>query len=83
MILGEGFWITLLGLMLGILSGHVGMHLAGSILEKGYKYQFTGVTWVMEEWYIISGAFLVGLCAAILPAVQGSRTDIHKTLAEG
>jgi putative ABC transport system permease protein len=83
MILGEGFWITMLGLILGILSGHVGMQLAGSLLERGYKYQFTGFFWVNEEWYIIIGAFAVGLCAAILPAIQGSRTDIHKTLAEG
>lgn len=83
MIIGEGFWITILGLLLGIFSGHVGMELAGSILERGYKYQFTGFTWVNEEWYIVLGAFAVGLCAAILPAIQGSRTDIHRTLAQG
>ena len=83
MIIGEGLWITVLGLMLGIISGHVGMELAGSILERGYKYQFTGFTWVYEEWMIILGALIVGLCAAVIPAIQGSRTDIHRTLAQG
>ncbi len=83
MIIGEGLWITILGLVLGIISGHVGMQLAGSILERGYKYQFTGFTWVNEELTIIMGALIVGLFAAILPAIQGSRTDLHKTLAEG
>ncbi len=83
MIIGEGLWITMLGLVLGMISGHIGMQLAGSILERGYKYQFTGFTWVGEEWYILVGAVAVGLLAAILPAIQGARTDIHKTLAEG
>jgi putative ABC transport system permease protein len=83
MIIGEGLWITVLGLMLGIISGHVGMELAGSILERGYKYQFTGLAWVNEEWTIIIGALIVGLCAAVVPAIQGSRTDLHQTLAQG
>ncbi len=83
MIIGEGLWITILGLLIGIVAGHIGMELAGSILERGYKYQFTGFLWVDEEYYIIIGGFIVGLCAAILPAFQGSRTDLHKTLAQG
>ena len=83
MILGEGMWITILGLVTGILAGHVGMHLAGSILERGYKYQFTGMIWVEVEWLIISGGMIVGLMAAFIPAIQGAKIDLHKTLAEG
>ena len=82
MIISEGMWIALLGLVLGLGAGHLGMNLAGALLEKGYKYQFSGLLWVAEEMWIIGGALLVGLLAAVLPAVQGSRTDLHRTLAE-
>jgi putative ABC transport system permease protein len=59
------------------------MNLAGTILEKGYKYQFTGWLWIPEEVWIIAGALLIGLLASVLPATQGSRTNLHRTLAEG
>lgn len=83
MILGEGMWITLSGLVLGLLLGHGGMTLVGGLLEKGYRYQFTGLLWVPEEIWIILGALVIGFLAALIPAIQGSRTDIHRTLAEG
>ncbi len=83
MITAEGLWIAVMGLGLGLILGHTGMHLAGNILEKGYKYQFTGLTWLPQEIWIIIGALLVGLLAAVIPAIQGARTDIHNTLAEG
>jgi len=82
MIIAEGMWISTLGLILGLLLGHVGMHLAGDILEKGYKYRFTGLLWINEELWIIAGALIVGWLAAVLPAIHGSRTDLHRTLAE-
>ena len=83
MIIAEGLWISILGLIIGLLAGHLGMELAGSILEEGYKYRFTGMLWIPQEWWIIGGALFVGLLAAVLPAIQGSRTDLHRTLAEG
>ena len=83
MIITEGLWIAILGLLLGLAIGHIGMNLAGDVLEKGYKYQFTGWMWVKEEYWIMAGAIIVGFLAAVLPAIQGSRTDLHRTLAEG
>lgn len=83
MITGEGMWIAVTGLILGLLFGHLGMELAGGILEKGYKYRFTGMLWVPEEWWIIAGAMVTGLVASLIPAIQGAKTDLHKTLAEG
>lgn len=82
MIIFEGMWITLIGLALGLLAGHAGMSLAGNILEQGYKYRFTGAIWTMEEVWIIIVALVVGLVASLLPAIRGSRVNLHQTLAE-
>ena len=82
MIIFEGMWITLTGLALGMLAGHAGMSLAGSILEHGYKYRFTGAIWTMEEVWIIFVALVVGMLASFLPAIRGSRVNLHQTLAE-
>lgn len=82
MIIFEGMWITLIGLALGMLAGHGGMSLAGNILEQGYKYRFTGAIWTMEEVWIIIVALGVGMLASLLPAIRGSRVNLHQTLAE-
>ena len=82
MILIEGLWISILGLFAGLILGHVGMHLAGDLLEQGYKYRFTGLLWIDEEVYIIGIGLLIGLLASVVPAIHGSRTDLHRTLAE-
>jgi len=83
MILGEGLWIALVGAALGFVFGHGGMELAGGLLEKGYRYPFSGSHWVPAEGWVLAGALLVGLVASLVPAVQGARTDLHRTLAEG
>jgi putative ABC transport system permease protein len=82
LLISEALWISLFGLLLGLLLGHVGMSFAGSILQKGYKYAFTGQIWLREELYIIIGAILIGILAAIIPAIRGSRVRLHQTLAE-
>ena len=82
MITAEGLWISFLGLIVGLLLGHAGMTLAGNVLEKSYRYQFTGWIWIPEELYTIIGAFIIGILASVIPAIEGSKTDIHKTLAE-
>ncbi len=83
MIVGEGLWISIMGVLFGLLLGHGGIFLAGKILEKSYRYQFTGAIWLPQEFYIIAGALVIGLIAAAIPAFQGSRTELHSTLAEG
>ena len=82
MIIAEGIWISALGILIGLILGHSGMMLAGDILEKNYHYSFSGTVWLWEEMYIIIGALFIGFLASIIPAIQGSHTELHKTLAE-
>lgn len=82
MILAEGLWISLCGLILGLILGHGAMELAGNIFAESYRYPFTGWLWRPEEIYVVAGALLIGFVASIIPAIEGSRTELHKTLAE-
>jgi putative ABC transport system permease protein len=82
MVVLEGIWIAFIGLAVGLILGHLGMELAGDMLQKSYRYAFTGMIWVKEEIYIVAGAVVIGLLAALFPALRGSRINLHKTLAE-
>jgi putative ABC transport system permease protein len=41
----------------------------------------SGFIWLPEELYVLLLAMLVGLLAALLPAIQAYRTDIAAVLA--
>jgi putative ABC transport system permease protein len=82
LIVVEGLLLALGGVLLGLLISHIGVGLIGRILEKGYRYNFTGWVFLKEEIWVFFGALGLGFLAAILPAWQAYRTDISKTLAK-
>jgi putative ABC transport system permease protein len=59
------------------------MQILASYMQDAYRYSFSGTLFLREEGYLALGALGVGLLAALIPAVQASRTDIHTTLSEG
>jgi putative ABC transport system permease protein len=79
----EGLLLAFLGYLLGIALSHVGMHLFAGYLKESYRYVFSGWVFLREELFLLGGALLIGLIAALIPAWQARRTDIHETLAEG
>lgn len=83
LILVEGIILAVLGYLLGILLSHVGIELIGQWVKGAERYGFTGRTFLQSEYLLLIGALIVGLLAAVVPAIQASRTDIHDTLAEG
>lgn len=83
MIVLEGLLIAGFGYMAGIALSHSGMQILASYMQDAYRYSFSGALFLREEGYLALGALGVGLLAALIPAVQASRTDIHTTLSEG
>ncbi len=81
LILLEGLILAAAGCFLGLLLSHVGMGLIGGILEKGYRYSFTGWMFLREEIWLFFGSLAIGFLAAVLPAWQAYRVDISRTLA--
>jgi putative ABC transport system permease protein len=82
LILIEGLILALLGFLLGIAISHVGMEIMSGYLKENFRYAFTGWRWLQDEWKILGISLILGLIAALIPAVQASTTDINKTLSE-
>ena len=83
LILFEGLIMALLGFILGVLLSLVALSGLSSNLSEKYNYQFE--SWIMhgQESGLLLGTIILGLCAAILPAILAYRTDIHKNLSVG
>ena len=79
----EGLILAVLGSALGILLSHGGMQLFAGNLKEQYRYDFSGFEFLWQEGYLLIGALLIGFLAALLPAIQASRTDISEVLQSG
>ena len=82
-LLAEGLLLSVFGVALGFLTGHVAMELLGGWLASTRGVDLTGWIWIPSETVLLFGLFGVGALAAALPAVQAYRTDVARTLAEG
>lgn len=69
------------GALLGIALGHAVAEAVGHFLAEGRNMGLSGLTWLPQELYVLILALLVGLVAALLPAIQAYRTDIAALLA--
>lgn len=82
LIILEGLMLAVIGFLVGSLLCHIGMELMAGYLKSSYRYSFTGWRFLPEEWWILGISLLLGLVAAIIPAIQAANTDINKTLSE-
>lgn len=80
LIILEGLLLAVLGYLLGMFLSHGGMELFASAMQKSYRYTFSGMEFLQKEWWLLLGALGLGFLAAIVPAIQASRTDISETL---
>jgi putative ABC transport system permease protein len=69
------------GALLGIALGHAVAETVGHFLPEGRNMGLSGLSWRPQELYILILALMVGLVAALLPAIQAYRTDIAAVLA--
>ena len=77
----EGLLLAGAGALLGILLGHAVAEAVGRLLPEGRNMGLSGLSWLPQELYVLVLALLVGLVAALLPAIQAYRTDIAAVLA--
>lgn len=79
----EGVLLATAGSVLGIGLGHAMAEALGRLLAARQQVEITGWYWVHYEWWLLGLGAVVGVAAALVPAVLAYRTDIARTLAEG
>ncbi|HEX2829922.1 MAG TPA: FtsX-like permease family protein [Burkholderiales bacterium] len=82
LLLFEGVLMAAVGAAFGILLGHI----LTSLLGFALRFQQVGITgwiWNPNELWIVAGALVVGMLAALLPAWRAHETDIARVLARG
>jgi len=82
LIILEGLVLAFLGFLVGFVLSHGGMEVVSKLLKSEYRYAFTGWRFLSAEWMLLGVSLALGLLAAVIPALQASRTDINKTLQQ-
>jgi len=82
LIILEGILLAAIGFLIGIALSHGGMEILANFMKSAYRYSFSGMVFLKEEIYLLLGALSIGILAAIIPAIQASRTDISETLTD-
>ena len=82
LIMLEGAFIAAIGYLLGLLLSHGGMMIFADMLEAEYRYGFEAWRFLAEEAWMLLVVLLIGLTAAIIPAIMASVSDISTTLSE-
>lgn len=83
MIVLEGLLLALIGYVLGILLSHLSMGVISTMLKNDYRYDFNALYLLQKEVWLLPAALALGVLAAVIPAIQASRTDISQTLSKG
>ncbi|MBT8231017.1 MAG: ABC transporter permease [Saprospiraceae bacterium] len=83
LILLEGFIMAILGYLLGMFLSNLALSGLTNNLSEKYNYQFE--SWIMHglEIKLLAATILLGLIAALIPAILAYKTDIHKNLSHG
>ncbi len=72
--------LTLAGGVLGLALGHGLTGLVGSLLAADRSIPITGWIWLPEQAWVLAGAVLLALGAALLPVLAAYRLDVLKIL---
>ena len=81
LLLMEGMLLALSGAVLGWVIGHGAVGITGHLLSEDGSLALNAWTFAPQEGWLAFVAIMVGLAAALIPAVQAYRTEIAVTLA--
>ena len=81
LLLTEGLLLALLGALLGLALGHLAVGVLGQILLAEHNVVLSGLFIAPEEIWLLPLAALIGIVAALIPAIRAYRTDIATTLS--
>jgi putative ABC transport system permease protein len=76
----QGFALGLLGVILGVVLGHVGAAWTGGIIQKTHHLSLTGWVFFKQEGAVIGAALMLSFFAALVPAWRAYRDAVPETL---
>lgn len=79
----ESLVLALGGAVLGIALGHLFVQIAAAWLSETKHIHITGKLFLPEESWLLAASAVIGIIAAVLPAIRVYRIDIFKTLVQG
>jgi putative ABC transport system permease protein len=82
LIISEAVFLSLLGILLGLLLSHVSMFFFAQYLQESFRYSFSAGHIMKEEYYLALAGLLIGILASVIPAIMAYKTDISKTLSD-
>lgn len=82
LIILEGLMLAAIGYVFGSLISHLSMEWMAVYLKSDFRYSFSGWVFLNEEWVLLGISLFIGFIAAVIPAIQAARSDIHQILSE-
>lgn len=79
-IIMQGFLLGLMGVILGLVLGHLGAAAMGLALAKTQQVPMAGFTILAREGWVVSGALGLGVLAAFFPAWRAYQRAASETL---
>jgi putative ABC transport system permease protein len=82
LVVTESVTIAMLGVILGIVFGHLAVEFLGAWLADSKHIQVTGKLFLTEEKWLLAAGLGIGVIAAVIPALKVYRIDIFKALVK-
>lgn len=82
LLLTEGVILAFGGALIGVLLSHLGLYFIAEYVSAEYRYDFQAFFLLPAEIKLLAAALGIGALAALIPAWQAAKTDVHATLAE-
>lgn len=78
----EGVLLAILGVLFGLVLGHGAAEILGAFLGESQGLKLSGLSFSIDELWLVVLAIVIGIVASVLPAIQAYRTDIARTLSQ-
>jgi putative ABC transport system permease protein len=80
LIIFEGLFIATLGVLVGLLLGHLGLELLAKTFSESLYFDLTGFFWVLEEFWLIGFVLLMSVLISAVLALRVYKIDVIKLL---
>ena len=78
----EALYISVIGAIFGILLSRLSIYFISILVSENNTLNNFPLTLVVEEFWLLPSALLIGIFAALIPTLQAYRTNIPKLLID-